>query len=84
LIDVHTLLDAKVGNNHIESLVEHANDLGWPDDRAVLRCQAVNEHAEEKVLRGVPSGLAGLSLGVALLRDLGDSLAVEVQLGLGS
>lgn len=80
LVNVNTLLNAKVGDRNVESLVEDADHGRRSDDGAVLARELGDEHAEVEVLRLLLSKLGRFLLDVALLGDLGDRLGVDVEL----
>ncbi len=80
LIDVDTLLDTELGNNDIEGGIEHAHNRCRSNDGAVAHGEIVDEQAEEEVGTLLLCQLGSIFLDVALLRDLGHSLAIDREL----
>lgn len=76
-----TLLDTKLGNHDIERLVEDTDNSSRPDNGPVTLGEVGDEDAKEEVRRLLLSEASGVLLDVARLRDLGDSLGVESELG---
>ena len=51
LVNMHALLDAKLGNVDVESSIENTDDLGLANDRAVALGKVVDKDAEEQMSR---------------------------------
>lgn len=77
------LLNAELGDEDVERLVEDADDSRGAHDGAVALGEIVDEHAEEEVRRLLLREPGGLLLRVARLRDLRHRFGVERELGLG-
>jgi hypothetical protein len=69
---------------YIKGLVEHVDDVGLADDRPILVRQVLDQQAEEEVGRLLLGKLGAVLLHVAVLRSLGDGVAVHGKLALGS
>ena len=70
LVDMDTFLDAELGNKHVESGIEDANDLCLTDDRSVTLGKICNKDAKIQMRRLLLSELSGLFLSVERLRNL--------------
>lgn len=78
---MHTLLHTELGDKHIERSFQNVDDLGLANNRAVALRQVRNEDAQEQ-MRGLLLRKVGrIPLDVALLRNLGDSVAIHGELG---
>lgn len=81
---MNALLDTKIGNDDIESLIENANDSSLSLDGAILLREVGNEGAQVEVLRHLLGKLGGLLLRITILGDFRDSLGVHQEPALGS
>ena len=57
-----TLLNAELGNEHIEGGVEHVDDLGLANDRAVAVREVRDQDTQEQVRRLLLSEHSGVTL----------------------
>ena len=80
---MHALLDAELGDEDVERLVEDTDDSRRADDRAVALSKVVDEDAEEEVCGLLLRKAGSLLLRVARLSNLRDGLRIEEELGVG-
>lgn len=80
LIQVNTFLNTKFGNQHIERLVQNADNSGRTDDRTVHARELRDEHAKEQVSRLFLRQFSGVTLRIAIGSDLCDHFRVQIEL----